>query len=325
MLNNGTQRGEESTSAGATSSTPAALTDTGCARELNEDRFAVVDGPSGVAWLVCDGMGGVSGGELAAQLAIDSMRRELESQPPRKPEMALRIAILEANRVIVLRRQNPLFSGMGTTVVGALMKGNELALAHVGDSRAYLVRNGSIQQLTIDHTYVQQLVDSGQVNYEDALSHPQAHILTRAIGSDPALMVDQKRFWITSDPGDMGNDTVVLATDGLYSHVNDAEICASVSSRPSQAACAELVDLAKERGGYDNITIAVIPLKGRLRESPPAGFRDDLVAAEGIKPSVPPLLTNMFQSASPAKFIAISAGLTLVLMVLVSLLYLIWA
>lgn len=325
MLNNGTHRGEESILAGSTSSTPAALTDTGCARELNEDRFAVVDGPSGVAWLVCDGMGGVAGGELAAQLAIDAMRRELESSPPRKPEMALRIAILEANRVIVLRRQNPLFSSMGTTVVGALMKGNELALAHVGDSRAYLVRNGSIQQLTIDHTYVQQLVDSGQVNYEDALSHPQAHILTRAIGSDPALMVDQKRFWISSEPGDMGNDIIVLATDGLYSHVNDAEICESVSRRPTQAACSELVELAKERGGYDNITIAVIPLKGRLRESPPAGFKDELVVAEGIKSSVTPLLTNMFQSASPAKFIAISAGLTLILMVLVSLLYLIWA
>src|SRR3954469_10788979 len=94
---------------------PAAVTDTGCERELNEDRYAVIECPSGMAWLVCDGMGGVSGGELAAQIAIDAIRRDLLNYPPRDPEVALRSAVNESNRVIVLRRQNQAFSQMGTT------------------------------------------------------------------------------------------------------------------------------------------------------------------------------------------------------------------
>lgn len=175
---------------------PAAITDTGCERELNEDRYAVIESPSGLAWLVCDGMGGQTGGELAAQLAIDAIRRDLENLPARPPEIALRSAILEANRIIVLRRQNQAFARMGTTIVAALFNGIEVAIGHVGDSRAYLVRDGAIQPLTTDHTYVQQLVDAGEIRSDQALSHPQAHILTGCIGAEPGLEVTMRRFWI---------------------------------------------------------------------------------------------------------------------------------
>jgi len=253
-----------------TANVPAAITDTGCERELNEDRYAVVDSRSGLAWIVCDGMGGVSGGELAAQLAIDALRRDLENLPARPAQSALRSAILEANRVIVLRRQNPAFSSMGTTIVSALFQGSEVIIGSVGDSRAYMVREGAIQQLSVDHTYVQGLVEKGEIQPEEALTHPQAHVLTRCIGAEPGLEVDIKQYWLW--PQTSSKDSLVLVTDGLYSHVHDIEIATIVSENSPQRACVKLVELAKERGGFDNITVAVIPLPGELKKEKPEGL-----------------------------------------------------
>lgn len=258
-------------------SIPAAITDTGCERELNEDRYAVIESPSGLAWLVCDGMGGQAGGELAAQLAIDGIRRDLENLPWRSCLSALKSAVLEANRIIVLRRQNQAFAQMGTTLVGLLFSGVEVALSHVGDSRAYLIRDGSIEQLTTDHTYVQELVNSGQIQPEDALSHPQAHILTRAIGSEPGLHIDMQKYWMWETRKGEATDILVLCTDGLYSHVTDEEIARWVTDLSPQQACVKLVEKAKERGGFDNITVAVIPIGGQLRDQPPEGYDEEAV------------------------------------------------
>lgn len=257
---------------------PAAITDTGCERTLNEDRYAVIESASGLAWLVFDGMGGEAGGELAAQLALDAIRRDLESFPARPPEAALKSAILQANRIIVLRRQNPAFAGMGTTVVGALFQRAEVVLGHVGDSRAYIVRDGAIQQVTVDHTYVQTLVDAGQIRPEDALSHPQAHVLTRAIGSEPGLEVSLQKFWIWQVSPEEPGDFLVLCTDGLYSLISEGEIESAVSQNAPQGACARLVELAKSRGGFDNITLAIIPIPGQLRKEPPMGYHSELAA-----------------------------------------------
>lgn len=277
MLLEGTDKKELSAADGADGAAiPAAITDTGCERELNEDRYAVVESPSGLAWLVCDGMGGATGGELAAQLAIDAIRRDLENLPPRAPEMALRGAILEANRIIVLRRQNQAFSQMGTTIVGALFSGSEVAIGHVGDSRVYLIRDGAIQQLTTDHTYVQELVDKGQIRPEEALSHPQAHILTRAIGSEPGLEVEMHRFWVWETPQGEAMDYLLLCTDGLYSLVSEGEMANVISQNAPQRACVKLVETAKSRGGFDNITLAVIPLNGQLRQEAPAGYEEHM-------------------------------------------------
>jgi serine/threonine protein phosphatase PrpC len=253
---------------------PAAITDAGLERELNEDRYAVIDSRSGLAWLVCDGMGGAAGGELAAQLAIESIRSELEALPPRAPEEAIVGSIQESNRLIVLRRQNPLFSQMGTTVVGAIFYPPEVVIAHAGDSRAYLIRDGSIEQLTVDHTYVQELVDRGEIRHEDALTHPEAHVLTRCIGSEPSLRVDTKRLWIWPTKDEGSGDVLLLCTDGLYSQVDDSEIASLATANSPQRACALLVELAKARGGYDNITVAIIPLGGELRDKPPVGFKE---------------------------------------------------
>jgi serine/threonine protein phosphatase PrpC len=251
---------------------PAAITDTGCERDLNEDRYAVIESPSGLAWIVCDGMGGVSGGELAAQLAIEAMKRSFESSPRRTAESAMKSAILEANRIIVLRRQNPAFSSMGTTIVGALFMGSEVAISHVGDSRAYLIRDFSIQQLTHDHTLVQEMVDRGQLNAEEALIHPQAHVLTKCLGSEPGLDIQCRKFWIWETGEGEPNDFLLLCSDGLYSHVSDAEISTVVSKMSPQKACVELVEIAKSRGGFDNITVTIIPLTGQLKREPPVGF-----------------------------------------------------
>lgn len=253
---------------------PAAITDTGCERDLNEDRYAVIESPSGLAWLVCDGMGGQTGGELAAQLAIDAMRRDLENLPERPPELALKSAILEANRVIVLRRQNQAFSEMGTTIVAALFSGIEVVIGYVGDSRAYLIRDGAIQQLTTDHTYVQQLVDSGQIRPDEALAHPQAHILTRCIGAEPGLEVEIQKYWIWEVSNVEPKDNLVLCSDGLYSLVSEGEIANLLEQMSPQRACVKLVEIAKERGGYDNITVSIVPLGGQLRQEPPLGYKE---------------------------------------------------
>ena len=259
---------------GADATIPAAITDSGCERDLNEDRYAVVESASGLAWLVCDGMGGSTGGELAAQLAIDAIRRHLENMPARSPEIALRDSVSEANRVIVLRRQNQAFSQMGTTIVAALFTGQEIVVGHVGDSRAYLIRDGAIQQLTTDHTYVQELVERGQIKPEDALSHPQAHILTRCIGSEPVLEFELQKYWIWETKTGQASDILLLCTDGLYSLISEGEVAAISSQESPQMACVKLVELAKERGGYDNISVAIIPLAGQLRQEPPPGYSE---------------------------------------------------
>lgn len=245
---------------------PAAVTDIGCEREINEDRYAVVESPVGRAWIVCDGMGGALGGELAAQLAIDAMRRKLENTASGALGDVLTNAIEEANRVIVLRRQNPAFSAMGTTIVAAMIRHNEVVISHAGDSRAYVVRGEYIQALTVDHTYVQDLVERGAIKPEEALSHPQAHVLTRCLGAEPRLDIKISKYWIWDTPQGENDDRLVLCSDGLYSLVSDAEISKIISSRSPQESCIELVELAKERGGYDNITVTILPLGGQLRD-----------------------------------------------------------
>ena len=245
---------------------PAAITDIGCEREINEDRYSVIDSPAGRAWICCDGMGGCLGGELAAQLAIDAIRRMLESSDYADAEQALSAAIDEANRIIVLRRQNPAFSSMGTTVVATLIADDEVVISHAGDSRAYLVRDGNIQQLTVDHTYVQDLVERGSITAEEAMSHPQSHVLTKCLGAEPRLGLECQQLWIWETEENQREDLLVLCTDGLYSLVSDQEIADQVWNNSPQDACVNLVELARARGGFDNITLTVLPMGGILKD-----------------------------------------------------------
>jgi protein phosphatase len=252
--------------------TPAAITDTGCERELNEDRYAVLQTPSGIAWFVCDGMGGQSGGELAAQIAIDAIRRDLELLPARPPELALRNAFQEANRTIVLRRQNQAFAQMGTTAVAALIQGAEVVLGNVGDSRVYHFQDGNLKQLTVDHTYVQRLVESGEITMEEALAHPDAHILTRCLGAEPRVDVDIRRLWLWKSKSPTSRQALVFCSDGLYTLLRDEEIAQLLATSVPRETCARAVELAKSRGGFDNITLAILPIDGELREEKPSNF-----------------------------------------------------
>jgi PPM family protein phosphatase len=312
MFNQGRHHAQPgSDSVSDTEIVPAAISDTGCERELNEDRYSVIDSSSGVTWIVCDGMGGSAGGELAAQLAIDSMRRDLESQDGRMLEVALKTAILEANRVIVLRRQNPTFSGMGTTVVAAMISGQEVCIGHVGDSRAYLIRDGAIQQLTIDHTYVQELVERGQISENEALNHPQAHILTRCLGAEPGLEVVLKKFWLWPVAEGAVQDFMFLCSDGLYSLVNDDEIASIVCKNTPQRACIELVDIARSRGGFDNITLAIVPLEGQLRNERPAVTENKEIPVKKSTARVQQPKIKRFRVQSPFKSIALIMILSL--------------
>ena len=137
---------------------------------------------------------------------------------------------------------------MGTTVVGGLIQDDEVVIVHAGDSRAYLVRDGEIQQLTTDHTYVQDLVDRGAISEEEALNHPQSHVLTKCLGANPRLELDSQSFWIWDTSEGESEDKLVLCSDGLYSLISDPEIAEAVSSRSPQDSCVQLVDLGKSTG-----------------------------------------------------------------------------
>lgn len=262
------------------------MTDVGCERELNEDRFETVSAGRAITWIVCDGMGGVAGGEFAAQLAIDAMTRTLQQSSLGDQNVdALEAAFREANRVILLRRKNPEFSGMGTTAVAARFDGREVVVSSVGDSRAYLVREGVVQQLTVDDTYVQSLVDEGKLMAEDALSHPDAHVLTRCLGSEPSASARSERLWLWPSDDGVASDSMVLCTDGLYSLIPDAELGEIVSDLPPREACERLVSLARERGGYDNITLSIIPFPGVLRPAQPTPIAVNQGAVPSNRPA----------------------------------------
>lgn len=242
---------------------PAAVSDIGCEREINEDRYACFSFGDSSVWLVCDGMGGAVGGELAAQLAIDTIKKVLENDPANISHKLVGHAFNEANRVVVLRRQNPAFSGMGTTIVGVVITPTYLGVFHAGDSRAYILSGGRLEQITTDHTYVQDLVSRGMISQSEAMQHPQSHVLTRCLGGDLKLDYDDKQFALCplqQDQVPKDGDTVVLCSDGLYSLVSDQEIGDIIKSFSPQMACAKLVELARSRGGYDNITVAIVPL-----------------------------------------------------------------
>lgn len=246
----------------------AALSDCGCERELNEDRWGIIESVAGTGYFVFDGMGGESGGEAAAQLSLDAVAGFLRDTELRDTAQAIEGAIQRAQNVISLRRQNPAVASMGTTVVGALWQGPEVVIAAVGDSRAYRIHSGGIDQLTSDHTFVQKLVDEGHIVPQDALLHPQSHILTRCVGSSIGFGIDIKRFWLSPAKTEEQVECLVLCSDGLYSLVTDDEIRSVVMSLPAEEACENLVRLAKERGGYDNITVMIIPLAGSLKTTP---------------------------------------------------------
>lgn len=208
---------------------------------------------------VADGMGGHLGGGTAARMAVDALRAVGATSDPTDLLGALR----EANRAIAQAAgEDPGLAGMGTTATAALLDGGILYLVHVGDSRAYLIRDGNITQVTEDHSVVAEMVRRGTLSPDAAETHPARHVITRALGVDADLEIDALRVDLA--PGDV----ILLCTDGLSGPVDDDAIVGVVdSSIGLQDAAAALVDLANSAGGPDNVTVVLARVDAVTREA----------------------------------------------------------
>lgn len=240
------------------------LSDVGCVRELNEDSGTYIqpDDPDvlrskGLLIVVADGMGGHSAGEVASRLAVDVITRSYY-EAEGDPRSALENAFHEANHQIhEAAEKDASKNGMGTTCTALVLQNGTAISAHVGDSRLYLVREGSIYLMTEDHSAVMELVKAGLITLEQARHHPEKNVILRAMGSHAKVEVTT---WQEPFPVRAG-DRFLLCSDGLYDLVEDEEIKQIVMLSTPPAACENLIALAKERGGHDNITVGIVGLK----------------------------------------------------------------
>jgi protein phosphatase len=225
-------------------------TDKGLVRKENEDAFCIEKDLGLLA--VADGMGGHASGEVASKMAIEILRDSLKKEGEPLPDR-LDSGVKLANKMIYeASRSQSQLNGMGTTLTAVQLDGKRLSIAHVGDSRAYLIRGGVIEQLTDDHTIVFEQVARGMITREEAARSDMRNILSKALGIAPEVDVDIEELIVSE------SDQLVLCSDGLSELISDDEILSEVqSSNRPDLACNELVDLANQRGGEDNITVIV--------------------------------------------------------------------
>lgn len=236
-----------------------AKTDKGHVRDSNQDAYAVGEFSDEVVWaVVCDGMGGAAGGNIASALAVKvisdkinvSYREQMrDSSIKNMLDSALNAANVE---VFDMAESKHELKGMGTTVVCAIVKDGQAYIAHAGDSRAYILKNGEIFQITTDHSMVQDLLDKGKITSEQALNHPNKNIITRAVGVDENIEIDFNQIDLDDDT------TLLLCTDGLSNYVSNEEILELTGDGKHYAFADRLVNKANENGGGDNITAVVI-------------------------------------------------------------------
>jgi PPM family protein phosphatase len=240
----------------------ASLTDVGCQRENNEDRYSYWEPASdeeferkGRLAIVADGRGGYEGGQEASRIAVETVEEIYSASSVRDPRAVLMKAFQEAHRRIREHAQkHPTLHNMGTTCTSIVILGDQLYFAHVGDSRLYLVRDGKISRITNDHSYVGKLVEHGVIRADEAEKHPQRHILTSALGSGPEIFPDVPE---TPQPLQSG-DVLVLCSDGLWGVVGDQVVESAVSAKKVSDAAAALIERAKALGGPDNITLQIL-------------------------------------------------------------------
>ena len=244
------------------------LTDVGQVRTVDEDSILAADLSFGVnsesskflLLAVADGMGGHAKGEEASKIALNAIAGAvipdlLNNTPFTK---ILEKGIQNANQDILdYTAKNPEASGMGTTSVCAVVKDNQIHLANVGDSRAYRVSDDEICRVTKDHSYVQALIDEGEITEEQAREHPRKNEITRAVGIMPSIEVDTMKLTLDSD------ESLLLCCDGVIAHLSDDDIHKIIRDSPDpQTACQEIVDMANERGGSDNISLIILSSEG---------------------------------------------------------------
>lgn len=241
------------------------MTHVGMIRAENQDAFSwrepedpEVLARCGRLMVVCDGMGGHYGGSIASRTTVDAVvdAYYAEADDGRAPSDRLLHAVREANRVVRdLGRERPELRQMGTTCVAVALVGGKVLMAHIGDSRIYRLRDGAIRALTRDHTYVNDLVEMGALEPEEAENHPQRHVITRCIGMGDSIQVD-----LLQGDARLG-DAYLLCSDGLYQHIGDDEMVRTVDAHEPQAAAQRLIDRANECGGEDNITVGILHLE----------------------------------------------------------------
>ncbi len=243
----------------------AGLTDVGRKRNHNEDSYLIDDELK--LYVVADGMGGHAGGGTASRLAVETIDRELRNSRERidNPFLAatplqdsplpevIRNAVESACLAIFnAAQEDPRLAGMGTTVIALLVKDEYAFFAHVGDSRAYLIRGELIQQISEDHSLVNEQIKAGMITPEEAKHSRYKNIITRSVGFEEEVQVDV--MGLALEPGDI----FVLCSDGLANMVDDDELCDRVRNTPLEETPKKLVELANERGGDDNITVIVV-------------------------------------------------------------------
>jgi serine/threonine protein phosphatase PrpC len=239
--------------------------DIGCIRKNNEDSFGYWEPEDDQQFLrkgrlaiVADGMGGYEGGQEASRLAAETLVSVYRDSADADPQQALVEALQSAHHQI---RQysfvHPELRGMGTTCTAAAIVQDQLYYVHVGDSRLYLIRDGQITRVTRDHSYVGRLVESGMISPEEAETHPQRNILTAALGTNPELIMDSPTQPTSLRP----KDVLLICSDGLWGQVRDAEILDAVDNQNVEKAGRKLIELARERGGPDNITVQILRLR----------------------------------------------------------------
>ena len=247
----------------------AGCTDTGVLRTKNEDAFHLCQ-EQGI-FVVCDGMGGAAAGEIASRMAAEIVSAALCAKDKRAApegdgaEAAIIDAIADANRKIFeLARREAGYEGMGTTIVMAHVEAGVAHVAHVGDSRCYLWREGRLELLTQDHSLVGEQVRLGTLSPEEAENSPYRNVITRALGTQATVMTEYRRIQIES------GDLLLLCSDGLTRELSDAEIAGVVAEGAGEeleALCRKLVERAKEAGGRDNITCVFVRERGGARDS----------------------------------------------------------
>ena len=234
-------------------------TDIGLMRSSNQDYCKTGGLSDGSVWaVVCDGMGGANGGSTASRIAAETIAEQLKElynieKYRDDMEKLIKTAIAIANqRVYDMSLKVYSLSGMGTTVVTAVVKNEVVHIVHAGDSRAYLYENGSLTQITKDHSMVQELVDIGQITPEEARNHPNKNIITRALGTRENLKTDYNGVKFDKD------SVLLICTDGLSNYLTDEDIAEFINKSRGDELVSRLVEQAKIMGGSDNITVAVI-------------------------------------------------------------------
>lgn len=227
------------------------LSDVGNFRKVNEDHIDYYIDDKKRIYIIADGMGGHNAGEIASKMAVENTIAYLNSLPEiNDPEKDLTDAVSDSNlKIYELSKKNKEFDGMGTTITACLITGAEMVIAHVGDSRCYIIQGDKITQVTKDHSLVQQLLDEGSITETEADNHPNRNIITRALGTKDEVEIDTYRMSVK------GIRKVVMCTDGLSNFINEEELYDIIENNDD--CCLKLIELSKERGAKDNISVIV--------------------------------------------------------------------